>query len=126
MEGGGDAADSGGSRAVGELGISGLGEGREDEISNAVRVCDRLSPRFRYQLRDSTSAKSPTPHSVGSSILQEYDQSLDEIAERAMRSVVQIDVTSYSVPEHGQGDGSQNFQRQRALGSGVIVIRMDT
>ena len=65
--------------------------------------------------------ESPTPHSVGSSILQEYDQSLDEIAERAMQSVVQIDVTSYSVPEHGQNDDSQNFQRQRALGSGVIV-----
>jgi serine protease Do len=65
--------------------------------------------------------ESPSPQNVGSSILEEYDQSLDQIAERAMRSVVQIDVTSYSLPEHGQGDDSQNFQRQRALGSGVIV-----
>jgi serine protease Do len=65
--------------------------------------------------------ESPAPHASGASILQEYDQSLDEIAERAMRSVVQIDVTSYSVPERGEGDDSQNFQRQRALGSGVIV-----
>jgi serine protease Do len=62
-----------------------------------------------------------SPHTGGSSILQEYDQSLDQIAERAMRSVVQIDVTSYSVPERGEGADSQNFQRQRALGSGVIV-----
>ena len=61
-----------------------------------------------------------SPH-TGSAVLQEYDQALDQIAEHAMRSVVQIDVTSYSLPEHGQGDDSQNFQRQRALGSGVIV-----
>lgn len=66
-------------------------------------------------------AASPSPHTAGPSILQEYDQSLDQIAERAMRSVVQIDVTSYSVPERGESDDSQNFQRQRALGSGVIV-----
>jgi serine protease Do len=65
--------------------------------------------------------ESPSSHTAGPSILQEYDQSLDQIAERTMRSVVQIDVTSYSVPEHGQGDESQNLQRQRALGSGVIV-----
>ena len=65
--------------------------------------------------------ESPSPRSAGPSILREYDQSLDEIAERAMRSVVQIDVTSYSLPEPGKGDDSQNLQRQRALGSGVIV-----
>lgn len=67
--------------------------------------------------------ESPSSAAAGSSILREYDQALDQIAERAMRSVVQIDVTSYSLPEHGQGQGedSQNFQRQRALGSGVIV-----
>jgi serine protease Do len=66
-------------------------------------------------------AEIPSPRPTGASILQEYDQSLDQIAERAMRSVVQIDVTSYSVPERGEDDDSQNFQRQRALGSGVIV-----
>jgi serine protease Do len=66
--------------------------------------------------------ESASPDAAGPSILQEYDQSLDEIAERAMRSVVQIDVTSYSVPEHAEGgEDSQNLQRQRALGSGVIV-----
>src|SRR3984957_4245152 len=66
--------------------------------------------------------ESASPDAAGPAILQEYDQSLDEIAERAMRSVVQIDVTSYSVPEHAEGgEDSQNLQRQRALGSGVIV-----
>lgn len=66
--------------------------------------------------------ESPSADAVRPSVLQEYDQALDQIAERAMRSVVQIDVTSYSVPEHSEGgDDSQNLQRQRALGSGVIV-----
>jgi serine protease Do len=53
-------------------------------------------------------------------ILQEYDQAIDQIAERVMRSVVEIDVTSIAVPEHDSKD-SQTLQRQRALGSGVIV-----
>ncbi len=53
-------------------------------------------------------------------ILQEYDEALDQIAEKAMRSVVEIDVTSIAVPEKDSKD-SQTLQRQRALGSGVIV-----
>ena len=34
--------------------------------------------------------EGPSPHTAA--VLQEYDQSLDQIAEHAMRSVVQIDV----------------------------------
>jgi hypothetical protein len=37
-------------------------------------------------------------------ILREYDLALDRVAEYVMRSVVQIDVISYSVPEHSEGD----------------------
>jgi serine protease Do len=54
------------------------------------------------------------------SILQEYDQALDQVAEKAMRSVVEIEVTGYGVPEHDDSN-SQMLQRQRSLGSGVIV-----
>src|ERR1700733_6593231 len=54
-------------------------------------------------------------------ILQMYDQALDQIAERAMRTVVEINVTSYSVPEHGEEGDTQSLRRERALGSGVIV-----
>lgn len=54
------------------------------------------------------------------SILQEYDQAPDQVAEKAMRSVVEIEVTGYGVPEHNDS-GSQMLQRQRSLGSGVIV-----
>src|ERR1700729_3306143 len=75
-----------------------------------------------FSLCGQKKTESASPDAAGPSILQEYDQSLDEIAERAMRSVVQIDVTSYSVPEHTEGgEDSQSLQRQRALGSGVIV-----
>lgn len=57
-----------------------------------------------------------------SPLLQEYDQAIDQIAERAMQSVVQIEVTGYGVPEHSDQDkDSQALQRQRDLGSGVIV-----
>lgn len=62
------------------------------------------------------SSTTPSP-----SILQEYDQALDQVAERTMRSVVEIEVTGYSVPEHGQSGDSQSLQRQRDIGSGVII-----
>lgn len=60
------------------------------------------------------------PASSSPSILQEYDQALDQVAEKAMRSVVEIEVTGYGVPEHEES-GPQMLQHQRSLGSGVIV-----
>jgi serine protease Do len=62
------------------------------------------------------------PSATGASILQDYDQAIDEVAEKAMRSVVEIEVTGYGVPEHDEDSNSTPMlQRQRALGSGVIV-----
>jgi serine protease Do len=56
-------------------------------------------------------------------ILKEYDQAIGHIAERAMQSVVEIEVTGYGVPESDkdQGGGQQALERQRSIGSGVIV-----
>jgi serine protease Do len=56
-------------------------------------------------------------------ILHDYDQAIDQIAERAMQSVVEIEVTGYGVPEHDkdQGEQQQALERQRSIGSGVIV-----
>ena len=56
-------------------------------------------------------------------ILEQYDQALDQVAERAMESVVEIEVTGYGVPEHDQDQGGQGqaLERQRSIGSGVIV-----
>jgi len=54
------------------------------------------------------------------SVLQDFDEALEQVAERAMRSVVEIDVTGYRTPEHDDSN-SQFLQLQRSLGSGVIV-----
>jgi serine protease Do len=67
------------------------------------------------------SAASSTSAVHTPSVLQEYDQAIDQVAERAMRSVVEIEVTGYGVPEHDEDSNSQMLQRQRSLGSGVIV-----
>jgi serine protease Do len=67
--------------------------------------------------------QSPGDSAGQTSILKEYDQAIDQVAERAMQSVVEIEVTGYGVPEHDkdQGDQQQALERQRSLGSGVIV-----
>ena len=66
-------------------------------------------------------AASPPPSVNAQSILREYDQAIDQVAERAMRSVVEIEVTGYGAPEHDDDNSSPMLQRQRSLGSGVIV-----
>jgi serine protease Do len=67
--------------------------------------------------------KTPGASSAEPGILKEYDQAIDQVAERAMQSVVEIQVTGYGVPEKDkdQGDQQQALERQRSLGSGVIV-----
>ena len=67
--------------------------------------------------------KSPGTPAAEPGILKEYDQAIDQVAERAMQSVVEIEVTGYGVPEKDkdQGDQQQALERQRSLGSGVIV-----
>ncbi|NYF88315.1 trypsin-like peptidase domain-containing protein [Tunturiibacter empetritectus] len=57
-----------------------------------------------------------------SAILREYDQAIDEVAEHAMRSVVQIEVTGFGKPESKEDEEDPTaMQRQRVIGSGVIV-----
>jgi serine protease Do len=76
---------------------------------------------FALSLYGQNETASPTTAQPSPPILQVYDQALDQIAERAMRTVVEINVTSYSVPEHGEEGDTQSLRRERALGSGVIV-----
>jgi len=67
------------------------------------------------QASQSKSPASPT-------ILQDYDEAIDNVTEKAMQSVVEIEVTGYGVPEHNDDNSSPAMlQRQRSLGSGVIV-----
>ena len=53
--------------------------------------------------------------------LKEYDEAIDQVAERAMQSVVEIEVTGYGVPEDDKDKGQTSLARQRSIGSGVIV-----
>ena len=73
------------------------------------------------QAQDSQTQTAPSD----SSILEQYDQAIDKVAERAMQSVVRIEVTGFGVPEHDsdkdQSSDTQTLERQRSIGSGVIV-----
>jgi serine protease Do len=78
-------------------------------------ACTVLSQSL-YGQNQSTATTAAQP-----GILKEYDQAIDHIAERAMESVVEIEVTGYGVPEKDQDQGQQALERQRTIGSGVIV-----
>jgi serine protease Do len=60
-----------------------------------------------------------------SALLEQYDRAMAEVTERAMRAVVEIDVSGYGKPEDSDDNNSNNngnvITRQRSLGSGVIV-----
>jgi len=64
---------------------------------------------------------APAGANAGAGILQEYDQAIDSVAEQAMRSVVEIEVTGFGKAEDATGADAENLKRQRSLGSGVIV-----
>ena len=59
----------------------------------ATFACTFLSQSLHAQ-NQSTATTAAQP-----GILKEYDQAIDHIAERAMGSVVEIEVTGYGVPE---------------------------
>ena len=87
-----------------------------------MRLAIFLSIAFACSATTVYCQNQPAPAATGSSILQEYDQAIDDVAEKAMRSVVEIEVTGYGVPEHDEDNSNpQMLQRQRSLGSGVIV-----
>ena len=62
----------------------------------------------------------PAGKSPGNQALQNLDLGIDEVAEKVMPSIVQIDVTGFGPVDEDSGDTSV-LSRQRALGSGVIV-----
>src|ERR1700761_3164207 len=88
--------------------------GKKSALAIMCAVC---LPLLHAQTKNSgTPAAEP-------GILKEYDQAIDQVAERAMQSEVEIQVTGYGVPEKDKdsGDQQQALERQRSLGSGVIV-----
>jgi serine protease Do len=80
-----------------------------------------------FLLLVSLPASGQSPDTTGASgdrsaILREYDEAIDGVAERAMRSVVQIEVTGFGKPESKEDEEDPTaVQRQRVIGSGVIV-----
>jgi len=67
--------------------------------------------------------KAPAPPDNGSQVLRQFDDAVDALAARVLPAVVQIDVSGYGAPEEedNHGAASDLLQRQRAIGSGVIV-----
>ena len=83
-----------------------------------VCLCTIAAPLARGQ-----SSNASAPASPAATVISEYDEALEHVAEQAMRSVVEIDVTGYGAPEddnNSNGD-SQVLERRESLGSGVIV-----
>jgi serine protease Do len=73
-----------------------------------------------YGNAQSGQTNTPSEHS---DILKEYDESLDALAQKVLPAVVQIEVSSFGARESkGGGDADVGvIERQRAIGSGVIV-----
>jgi serine protease Do len=53
-------------------------------------------------------------------VLRDLDQAMDEVAERVLPAVVQISVSGFG-PSRGRGSSENVIERQRGVGSGVIV-----
>jgi serine protease Do len=64
-------------------------------------------------------AKTTEPAALQQTELKNYDQELEDVAQRTLPAVVQIQVSGYGTPEDSKNQ--QIIERQRAIGSGVIV-----
>src|ERR1700677_3667726 len=84
-------------------------------------MCALLCAAASSQLLAQKTTTPVITSSDRSKILQEYDEAIDQVAEQAMHSVVEIEVTSFGKPESSDSQDQETLQRQRALGSGVIV-----
>jgi serine protease Do len=102
------------------------------KLDMAVRFTARLKPcpsRTKFSMKrifwlalGGTILSLPLHGQNQTEILKDYDQAIDQVAEHAMQSVVEIEVTGYGVPEDkDQGSSQQALVRQRSIGSGVIV-----
>jgi serine protease Do len=78
------------------------------------------------QEKTPNSPKPSVADAKSSDFLRQYDQAVSALAERTIPAIVQINISGYGRPENPEGGESDNstsdvIQRQRALGSGVIV-----
>jgi len=83
-------------------------------VAMLVSLAGHGQDRASGSSRPAATSKQP--------ILEQYDHAIDTVAERAMQSVVQIEVTGFGTPENAQGKtDDETLERQRSTGSGVIV-----
>ncbi len=68
-------------------------------------------------------SSKPNPSPERSDILKQYDDSLDALAQKVLPAVVQIEVSGFGARESKNGGNADVgvIERQRAIGSGVIV-----
>src|SRR5579872_734519 len=68
-------------------------------------------------------SSKPNPSPEHSDILKQYDDSLDALAQKVLPAVVQIEVSGFGARESKNGGNADVgvIERQRAIGSGVIV-----
>jgi len=71
------------------------------------------------QTSPSATQLNPGQIQSDSATLAQYDRAVAQVAERAMRAVVEIQVSGYGPPEHATDE--RIIERQHSLGSGVIV-----
>jgi serine protease Do len=74
------------------------------------------------QTKTANTARSRTPaaDTTSAGIVRQMDEAVDSIAERVLPAVVRISVSGFG-PSQAQRVGESVIERQRGLGSGVIV-----
>src|SRR5215471_14506903 len=81
-------------------------------------LCAQTQPRARAHNRsEATKQDASSSHT---DILRQLDEAMDEVAERVLPAIVQISVSGFG-PSHQQRSGESVIERQRGIGSGVIV-----
>jgi len=94
---------------------------RQQHLALALMWC-ALAPTVSAQTqpKEPVSRRAAVSAQDSSAILRNLDQALDDVAERVLPTVVQISVSGFG-PSRRHSDSESVIERQRGIGSGVIV-----
>ena len=88
----------------------------------AVLVCLTASPVAAQGAKRSTAASPPVQSAATPNPLRDLSASVEQLAERVSRSVVQVLVTGYGPVDDGsRGETGLVIARQRSIGSGATT-----
>ncbi len=88
----------------------------------ALFITVTLTGKAETGTADASKAAATNPQPARTQILHDYDEAIDAAAERALPAVVQIEVSGYGPHEKSNGQKETSvIERQRSLGSGVII-----